>query len=180
MTAFSRSMHPVVEGQRLGALELTTLSHASLKLPSGGLVHLQFRRFAGCPICNLHVRAFSQQHVKLVEAKVQTVAFFHSSAEVMRPLLGDLPFPVVADPEKNWYRRFGVEQSMLGAMHPSAMWAAMRGLVLTRANLKGEGGSSGLPADFLVDGEGVVLAAHYGTHADDSWSVEDVLARAQG
>ncbi len=41
-----------------------------------------------------------------------------------------------------------------------------------------KGGRSGLPADFLVDGEGVVLAAHYGTHADDSWSVDDVLDRA--
>ncbi len=123
MAALPSSKHPVVEGQRLGALEMATLSHGALKLPTGGLVHLQFRRFAGCPICHLHVRAFSQQHARLVEAKVQTVAFFHSSAEVMRPLQGNLPFPVVADPEKAWYRHFGVERSMLGALHPRAMWA---------------------------------------------------------
>jgi len=27
-----------------------------------GLVHLQFRRFAGCPVCNLHLRSFASRH----------------------------------------------------------------------------------------------------------------------
>ncbi len=33
----------------------------------------------------------------------------------------------------------------------------------------------GLPADFLIDPDGRVLAAHYGTHANDQWSVDDLL-----
>lgn len=164
-------------GQQLAPFELETLSHGVVKVPGAGVVHLQFRRFAGCPICNLHVRAFAKQVAVLDAAKVSTVAFFHSSAEVMRPLQGDLPFPVVADLERRWYQRFAVERSMLGTMHPRAMWAAMKGLATTNASpLKGEGGSDGLPADFLISPNGRVLAAHYGSHADDSWSVEQVLA----
>ena len=177
MTAVPPVSERLNPGAQLAPFELETLSHGVVKVPSGGLLHLQFRRFAGCPICNLHLRAFARHIGKLEAAKVTTVAFFHSSAEVMRPLQGDLPFPVVADLERRWYQRFAVERSALAAMHPSAMWAAMRGLIGTNANpTKGEGGASGLPADFLISAEGTVLASHYGTHADDSWSVEQVLA----
>ncbi len=180
MTAMSPVSPRLQPGQQLAPFALETLSHGVVKVPSGGLVHLQFRRFAGCPICNLHVRAFSKDVARLEAAKVTTVAFFHSSAEVMRPLQGDLPFPVVADLERRWYQQFGVERSLLGAMHPAAMWSAMKGMVTTPANpLKGEGGSDGLPADFLLDGAGRVRAVHYGKHADDSWSVEDVIAQTK-
>jgi hypothetical protein len=41
-----------------------------------------------------------------------------------------------------------------------------------------EGGRYGLPADFLVSPDGIVLAAHYGEHADDQWSVDTVLLLA--
>jgi hypothetical protein len=33
----------------------------------------------------------------------------------------------------------------------------------------------GLPADFLLDPDGTVVAAHYGRHADDQWSVDELL-----
>jgi peroxiredoxin len=166
-------------GQVLAPFELETLSHGVLTVPTGGLLHLQFQRFAGCPICNLHLRAFSRELPKLEAAKVKTVAFFHSSAEVMRPFQGELPFAVVADPRRTWYLRFAVERSPTAVMNPRALWSAVKGLVLTKANpMKGEGGSDGLPADFLLDGEGRVLAAHYGAHAADGWSVDEVLAHA--
>jgi hypothetical protein len=33
----------------------------------------------------------------------------------------------------------------------------------------------GLPADFLIDPDGSVVAVHYGRHADDQWSVDQLL-----
>jgi peroxiredoxin len=171
---------PLQPGQVLSPFEVQTLSHGLLKVPTGGLLHLQFRRFAGCPICNLHLRTQAKQMPRITAAGITTVAFFHSSAEVMKPLQGDLPFPVVADLERRWYAEFAVERSALGAMHPSAVWAAMKGLASTNANpLKGEGGTDGLPADFLIDGAGKVLHAHYGAHANDHWEVDQLLALAR-
>ena len=167
-------------GHVLAPFELQTLSHGSLKVPTSGLLHLQFRRFAGCPICNLHLRTMAKQMPRLTAAGVTTVALFHSSAEVMKPFQGDLPFPVVADPERRWYAQFAVERSALGAMHPSAVWAAMKGLATTNANpLKGDGGTDGLPADFLIDAAGKVLHVHYGSHANNHWEVDQLLALAQ-
>ena len=41
------------------------------------------------------------------------------------------------------------------------------------------GGSLGLPADFLLAVDGQVLACKYGVHADDQWSVDEVLSLAR-
>jgi hypothetical protein len=40
------------------------------------------------------------------------------------------------------------------------------------------GGINGLPADFLIAGDGRVLARKYGAHAYDQWSVDDLLGLA--
>jgi hypothetical protein len=44
---------------------------------------------------------------------------------------------------------------------------------------KQDGGHLGLPADFLVEPGGRVLAAKYGEHAYDQWSVDELLAYAR-
>lgn len=60
-------------------LTLTDVTGASVPLPyPDGLVHLQFRRFAGCPVCNLHLRRFAVRHGELRAARVLEVAVFHS------------------------------------------------------------------------------------------------------
>jgi hypothetical protein len=38
------------------------------------------------------------------------------------------------------------------------------------------GGRYGLPADFLVAPDGLIVACKYGEHAYDQWSVDELLA----
>jgi hypothetical protein len=167
-------------GARLAPLDFTTLAHGTFHLPSTGLVHLQFRRFAGCPVCNLHMRRFQQGHERLLAAGVQTLAFFHSPAALMRPYQGDLPFPTVPDPSRKWYRHFGVERSLFAALHPKVMGAGLLGLVWAKSNpFAGGSDQTGKPADFLVNSRGEIVAAHYGAHANDQWSIDEVLKLAQ-
>jgi hypothetical protein len=46
-------------GQAFPALRARTIHDRELAIPDPGRwVHLQFRRFAGCPVCNLHLQAF--------------------------------------------------------------------------------------------------------------------------
>jgi peroxiredoxin len=166
-------------GTRLDSMTFETLSHGTLRVPSAGLIHLQFRRFAGCPVCNLHLKTFATGIARLERAGVTAVAFFHSSAKAMRPYQGDLPFPTVADPQRRWYRQFAVEQSLFAIVRPQVMWSAVKGLVTARSNpLAGGGGQTGLPADFLIGPDARLLAVHYGQHADDQWSLDEVLGLA--
>lgn len=157
---------------------LETLAHGTVRVPDERQVtHLMFRRFAGCPACNLHLRSFARRHAELEAAGVRVVAFFHSTAEEMRPFQGDLPFPCVADPERRWYARFGVGRSTLGMLHPAMAWEVTKGLLAGEGNLfKGSGGHDGVSCDFLVGPDGTLRAAKYGTHPVDHWEVDEVLA----
>lgn len=175
------NMQHLLPGQPAPAFERETLSHGLFAVPSRQLLHLQFRRFAGCPICSLHLRSFSRRYDELKAAGIQAAALFHSSLESLQPYHEDLPFPVMGDAEREIYRLYGVEASLAGVMHPRAMWAGMKGLVSAPSNpLAAEGGVLGLPADFLIAESGQIIALHYGRHADDQWSVDELLELAKG
>ena len=92
-----------IPGERLPPLEFTSILDETVKMPGADLLHLQFRRFAGCPVCNLHLKTFARAHQRLRSAGVLTVSFFHSTREQMRRYQGELPFPCVPDPERRWY-----------------------------------------------------------------------------
>lgn len=153
------------------------------------LVHLQFRRFAGCPVCNLHLRSFARRHRELEMAGVREVVLFHSPADELRPHTADLPFAVVADPDKRLYAEFGVASSPRALLDPRAWLPILRavGFALVGALMgtfrppasNPHGGRLGLPADFLIAPDGRVVACKYGAHVDDHWSLDDVLARAR-
>jgi len=159
---------------------LQTLSGDSLALPGGGpeLIHLQFRRFAGCPICNTHLRGFMKRADDITSAGIREVVFFHSSAEELHKHQTDLPFPVIPDPAKTHYRAFGVESSLTAMLHPKALWAALQSVVRGKLGVNMENGPLGLPADFLLSSTGKVLAVKYGAHAYDQWEVDELLALA--
>ncbi|QQQ77012.1 AhpC/TSA family protein [Saccharothrix sp. 6-C] len=151
------------------------------------LVHLQFRRFAGCPVCNLHLRSVVRRHDEITARGVTEVVVFHSSAAELRPHAVDLPFAVVGDPEKRLYVEFGVESAPRSVLDPRAWGAMVRGVVrdlgpvlrVRRPLPKPEGGRLGLPADFLIAPDGTVVAEKRGQHAYDQWSVDELLAHAQ-
>lgn len=170
-------------GDTIEPLNVATLAGNTLRLPSSAWsrVHLQFRRFAGCPICNLHLRTLARRNDEIAAAGVHEVAFFHSTEQSMRPFQGDLPFDVVADPDRVVYRRFGVGSSVRSVLDPRAWPGLVRGMVASHPSgaMTGEGGHLGLPADFLIDAAGLVVACRYGAHANDQWSVDDVLELAR-
>jgi peroxiredoxin len=143
-------------------------------------VHLQFRRFAGCPICNLHLQTFVKRHEELAGAGVHEVVVFHSPKESLLPYQGSFPFDVIGDPKKTLYQRFGVETSVLAILNPKVRSTIFKANA-ARDKPKGsaEGGPLGLPADFLVTSEGRLVASHYGTRASDQWSVDDLLGLAR-
>jgi hypothetical protein len=152
-------------------------------------VHLQFRRFAGCPVCNLHLRSIVRRHDEIVAAGVREVVVFHSPPDELRPHVADLPFPVIADPDRRLYREFGVEAGPRSLLRPRA-WPAIVaavawstwGLLRRRVRLPARdphGGRLGLPADFLIAPDGTILAEKRGSHAYDQWSVDELLTLAR-
>ena len=102
------------------------------------------------------------------------------SNEALLPHQGKFPFDVIGDPKKELYRRFGVESSILAILDPRAWPALFKGNFASDKPSGGpDGGPLGLPADFLISSDGKIVASHYGTHAYDQWSVEELLALAK-
>jgi hypothetical protein len=146
------------------------------------VVHLQFRRFAGCPVCNLHLRSIVARHDEILAVGVREVVVFHSSADELRQHTADLPFAVIADPGKVLYREFGVEAGRRALLNPRA-WGPIVLAVVTALRRRDRtpspnpaGGRLGLPADFLIAPDGRVLAEKHGAHIYDQWSVDELLA----
>jgi hypothetical protein len=171
------------------ARTLVTVSGARVQVPDPDrLVHLQFRRFAGCPVCNLHLRSVVNRLADIEAAGIREVTVFHSSADALRPYTGDLPLEVIADPGRVLYREFGVEYGPRALLDPRGWPGIVRAVARElRAVRRGdrptpparpEGGRLGLPADFLIAPDGRVLAAKHGDHVYDQWSVDELLALA--
>lgn len=85
---------------------------------------------------------------------------------------------MVTDDKKLFYKKFGVDKSLLATTHPSALWACLRGIVLGKMGLKVENGPFGLPADILINQQGLVVAVKYGKHAYDQWELDELLKMA--
>lgn len=175
----------IAAGHRVGRLELVAVDGSTVAVPHPKrLTHLQFRRFAGCPVCNLHLRSFARRYADIEAADVCEIVFFHSTEAELRKYVTDLPFAIVADPAKRHFRAFGVEAGVRALLDPRGWPKIMRaiagGLVdMMRGRpmppLFPPGGRYGLPADVLIDRDGRVVAIKYGAHADDQWEVDDLL-----
>ena len=103
---------------------------------------------------------------------------FHSSPKSIRAYQKEVPFLMVGDPKKAFYKAFGVETS-LGFMSLKALGAALRGMAHGHLGLRLAGGPFGLPADFLIAPSGRINAVKYGTDAYDQWSVDQLLTLAK-
>lgn len=168
-------------GEIVAARELVSISGEQVTVPAAAaFTHLQFRRFAGCPFCNLHLRSIADRYDEIREHGILEVAVFHSAAEKLREYNEPQPFPVIADPERSLYKEFGVEPSLSAVLSPRSWGPLLRGLARKQKPLSVDPGAGplGLPADFLIDAQGRIVAVKYGSHAYDQWSVEELLAVA--
>jgi peroxiredoxin len=177
-------------GDVVDELSLVTMHGRKVYIPDRDrMIHLQFRRFAGCPVCDLHLRSFIKSQAELEQSGVREMIVFHSTAEALLQYESDLPFEVIPDPQKEIYVRFGVEAAPCALLDPRAWLPILAGVLRSALRvarrrqplppLRPNGGSVGLPADFLIDRDGRVLACMYGTYAYDQWSVSDVLSLAR-
>jgi len=174
----------LTDGQITPIVIANGLHQQEIRLPdaSGRVTHLQVRRFAGCPVCNLHLQSFVKRYDELHQAGVREVAVFHSPREKFLPYQSHFPFEVICDPEKKLYRQFGVHSSITTLFSRATWKAAFEGM-----RLPGQpkfvpppvGGRLGLPADFLIAPDGKIIAVYYGKHAFDQWTVDEVLEKVR-
>lgn len=177
-------MKRILTGAIIGKRTLVSTASNPVRIPDAErLVHLQFRRFAGCPFCSLHLRSFARRNDELRAAGVHEVVVFRSTTAPLQRHYSDVPFAVIADPHHELNSEFGVGSGWQALLNPRALLMALPNLIRMLPKLPGipawGKGVLGLPADFLIATDGTVLACKYGAHADDQWSVDELLVLAR-
>ncbi|MCA9902981.1 MAG: redoxin domain-containing protein [Anaerolineae bacterium] len=143
---------------------------------------ISFFRFAACPYCNLRVHELSAK-AGLLRDKLQVVTVFQSPAETLRRhnVPRRIPFTIVADPEMALFELYQGELSTAKfisghVLHPLqwvqgvAQGAFQGGATVGELRL--------VPADFLIDEQGIIQQAHYGRDVTDHMPLRDITAFA--
>jgi peroxiredoxin len=140
----------------------------------GSRIWLSFLRFANCPLAQ----------AKLDKIKASSAAF-----PALRPIAIGTPgvatrlryreagFPVIADGDQTLYRLYGVEHSFPRAIVPTNQWAGFKALCHgypLRVPLERPWWR--MPADFLIDENGLIADAHYGRRMHDDIARQRVVA----
>jgi peroxiredoxin len=110
------------------------------------------------------------------------IAVFESNNETLQSYLKEteVPFPLVGDPALLLYKKYGVEKSfwrMVGSMFNKKTKSNLKeGKVLVKGrNLKRDGNMSRIPADFIIDENGIITIAYYGKNIGDHLPLEQIL-----
>ncbi|KAJ3015835.1 UNVERIFIED_CONTAM: hypothetical protein HDU68_012547 [Siphonaria sp. JEL0065] len=171
----------IVVGKNVPTASVTSVQGDEIAIRSGsGIIHLQLRRFSGCPICNTHIRSYARYVQTLVELGVTPVVVFHSEADVIRENQAEAEWTkgmlFVADPERVIYKAFGADFSVWSIFSIRAITTAMTNI--GKFSFKNRGIGAGVtqrPMDILIK-DGIVLDFKYGVDAFDQWSGEEVVA----
>lgn len=172
------------QGDTVGQLRLPSLDGTAFDLNqlSGKRFMLSFFRFAACPFCNLRVHELVERFAEF-DGCLTVVAVFDSPLDNLQRQAGRhrAPFLVLADEANVYYRAFAIERSVIGMLKA----ALLRFPTVLRATLiegylptSFQGHLATLPADFLVDEQGVIQRAYYGKDIGDHLPFEQIRAFA--
>ncbi|WP_461480662.1 peroxiredoxin family protein [Porticoccus sp.] len=145
---------------------------------------LAFFRFASCPFCNLRLHQLVNRLDEL-PADFTLVAVFESSVTELQRYAErhDSPFPILADEGGVIHRQYRIQHSWLGVFKgmllrmPALLYAIFKkGYVPLTIG----GRMDTLPADFLVDRNGIIREAFYGRDDGDHLDFARIRQFAQG
>lgn len=141
---------------------------------------LSFMRFATCPFCNLRIHQLVQRSGELPD-DFTIVAVFDSEIDHLRKSSErhNSPFPILADKNGSVHRLYGIEHSIAGVM--KGMFFRLP-LLMKAMFVHGywpfpiKGSMTTMPADFLIDAQGIIRTAYYGTDEGDHLPIEELIA----
>lgn len=177
-------MSRVVKGDNAPPFKIISLSGKEVECQlADKWIFLSFHRFAACPFCVLRTHELIKAYATFLENNIEIISIWPSSINNMRKFIGssNAPFPLIADPEKRIYKKYGVTKSSILA----SLKLLMRpGLVLntlkhTYKNMDIDSEADLLPAEFLITPQGKVAIAYYGQHYGDHLPIQEIILKTK-
>ena len=136
----------------------------------GKPVMLSFFRFASCPFCNLRVNELVQRFEEFGD-EFTIIAIFDSPLDNLtrHTARHEAPFPILADESNQYYKEYSIEHSIIGVLKGMffRMPKMFKGMFKGYVPLVIKGSLTTMPADFLIDRDGVIQTAYYGKDEGD-------------
>lgn len=170
-------------GNKAPDFETTDTNGNIIKLSNykGQKVLIAFFRYAGCPVCNFRVQELIENYDSISSKGYKIIAIYESNNTTLNEYLSDtpVPFTVIGDPKLKLYKEYSVEKSfwkMAGSAFKKQPKSAMRkGNKLFKKKYARDGNLTRLPADFVVDENGILKTVHYGTNIGDNIPITEIL-----
>ena len=169
---------PAFETTDIAGMPVSTAHYRGRKLM------ISFFRFASCPYCNLRVHELAAKADSLT-GKLNVIAVFQSPVEKLErhQIAARLPFHIIADPQMRLFDLYDGERStakfITGHLLHIPQWfgGVARGAFKSGTDV---GELRLVPADFLIDGDGVIQHAHYGRDVTDHLPLRTITSFAAG
>lgn len=140
---------------------------------------LSFFRYGACPFCNLRMTFLIDAYPRWQEQGLDIVAVFESPAKRLLETVASqpIPFPVIPDPTRALYKQYAVTASWLGYLAGTLRLRTVRD-ALKRGFYPGraEGAIAQLPAEFLINPDGMIARSYYGKDIGDHLPIDQIDA----
>jgi len=164
--------------------EMQTIDGSTISIESlrGRPVFLTFFKWASCPFCIFRIREMKIEYDLLTQHGMHIIGVFHSRAEklISYTEAKDVPFPIIPDPDMSLYDLYGVERSIVG-VGGGLLRLGMVAKMISGGLFKikpYDVTATAMPANFLIDPDGIIRKAHYGNDIGDHLPFEIVQAFA--
>ena len=150
---------------------------------AGGKTYIGFLRNVDCLFCNLRVNSLLKDVRSLKEKGLRVILFIQNDPELIKDVLlsgRDLPFFIIADPRMKFYKKFGVETSLLGLMLSMFNIGKIKNGLKMGLGIKffQRGKMNLMPADFLINENLTIKKAYYGQNTGDHLRIQDIATFA--
>ena len=146
----------------------------SIKQYRGKKLLVSFFRYASCPLCNLQVQKLIKEYEPWKKMNLEILAIFESPSNSISEYVGmqKSSFPIIPDPELRLYKLYKLESNWLKFIPAAIIFiiALLKGFRMGRT----EGDRAIVPADFLLDENGIIQTAYYGKHIGDHLSMKRI------
>lgn len=144
---------------------------------TAGPLVLVFIRHLGCPLCRAHCLELRGDFAKFEAAGADLVVVAMGNVDEVAAFRRELelPFRMLADPQQESYRLYGLPRGSLSSVAGPRVW--WRGLVSILSFGAGRiiGDPLQLPGSFVIDGLGVIRQAHHAANSADWLPTEEIL-----
>ena len=144
----------------------------------GKSVILSFFRNTNCPFCLKRVFELATHQKRWRKNGIEVITVFSSPAKQMHGFrkTNFQRFRIVPDPNLQVYQLYGIEKSFSGLVKGliTRMLTVLKGFSHGGKVEKNPHGLL-LPADFLIDPQGQIVEAWYGTNAADNIGLDRIL-----